>query len=175
MLEQATAGDGFRRVNRVLAEVDVLNHALLVHDEGRPLSQLVAGSPDLLKANRHPELLEHPQIRITQELKVNIELLREGGIRRRAVTAYAENYGVTRIQLWPISLIGFEFGASSLGEGEHIENEDHVLLASEVAELDLLPIIAEQSEIRRLVSGTQDPRSRGLSESRRSEGEGHQG
>lgn len=58
VLEQAAAGDGFRRINRVLAEIDVLNHALLVDDEGRALSQLVARSPDLFKANRHPKLFE---------------------------------------------------------------------------------------------------------------------
>ena len=175
MLEQAAAGDGFRRINRVLAEVDVLNHALLVDNEGRALSQLVARSPDLFKANRHPKLFEDLQICIAQERKVNVELLREGSVRRRAVTTYAENYRVGRIQLWPISLIGFEFGASSLCKGEHVEDEDNVLLASKVAEFDLLPIITEQREVRRLVSGAQDPRSRGLSKSRRSEGESHQG
>jgi hypothetical protein len=103
---------------------------------------------------------------------VNIELLREGSVRRRAVTTYPKNYCVARIQLWPISLIGFEFVASGFCKGEHVEDKDNVLLPFEVAELDLLPVIAEQGKIWSLVSGTQDVRCGSLSAGGRSEGKG---
>jgi hypothetical protein len=151
MLEQAAAGDGFGGVHRVLTNVDVLNDPLLVDNEGRALSQLVARSTHLLHPNRYPKLFENLKVRIAQERKAEAELLREGSVRRRAVTTDSENHRIARIQLWPISLIGFEFAASSLRKGEHIEDEDDILLASEVAELDLLPVIAQQREIRSLV------------------------
>lgn len=174
-LQQAAAGDGLRRVHRILANVDVLDDTLFVDNEGRALSQFVARSTDLFLANRDPKLLEDFEVRIAQERKRDIELLREGGIRRRAVTAYAENYCVARIQLWPISLIGFEFVASSLCKGQHVEDEHDILLPSEVAELDLFPVIAQQCEIWGLVSRPQDSRGRGLSQSGRREGKGREG
>ena len=151
MLEQAAAGNSFCGIDRVLANVDVLNDTLLVDHEGRALSQFVARSTNLLQPNRHPKLFEDLEVRVAQKRKTETELLRVGSIRRRAVTTNSENHGVARIQLWPISLIGFEFAASSLRKGEHIEDEDDILLAFEIAELDLLPIIAEEREIRSLV------------------------
>jgi hypothetical protein len=151
MLEQAAAGDGFGGVHRVLANVDVLNDTLLVDNKGRALSQFVARSTNLLQPDRHPKLFENLEVGIAQEWKTEAELLRVGSVRRRAVTTNSENHRVACIQLWPISLIGFEFAASSLGKGKHIEDEDDILLAPEIAELDLLPIIAEEREIRSLV------------------------
>ena len=88
MLKQAAAGHGFRRVDRVLAHVDVLNHALLVDNEGRALSQFIARPTDLFKTNRDPKRLEDLEVRIAQERKVDIELLCEGSVRRRTITTY---------------------------------------------------------------------------------------
>ena len=174
MLEQAAAGDGFRGIDRILANVDVLYDALFVDDKSRTLSQFVARSTNLLQPNRNPKLFENLQVRIAQEWKTEAELLRVGSVRCRAVTTDSENHRVACIQLWPISLIGFEFTASSFGKCEHVEDENDVLLASKIAELDLFPVIAEEREIRSLVSWPQDPHGRGLSESRRRESCGEQ-
>jgi hypothetical protein len=70
-------------------------------------------------------------------------LLGVGGIRRRAIATNSEDDSVACIQFLPISLIGFEFGASSVGERKHVKDEDDVLFSSEIAEFDLLPVIAE--------------------------------
>jgi hypothetical protein len=174
MLEQAAAGDGLRWIHRVLADVDVLNDALFVDDKSRPLGQFVARSAHLFQAHRNAILLKHLEIWVTQERKSNVKLLREGSVRRRTVTTDTEHDGVARIQLWPISLIGFEFTASSFGKRKHVEDENDVLLPSEIAELDLFPVIAEKREIGSLVSRPQDPCGRGLSESRRRKGSGEQ-
>lgn len=151
MSEEATGGDGFRRVNRILSDVDVLDDALFINDECRTLSQFEAGAAHHFLANRDSVLSEHFEIGISQQWEMNIQLLREGSVRRRAVTTDAKDNRVARVQLWPINLIGFEFAASSLCKGEYVKDEDDILLSSKVAELDLLPGVAEQREVRCLV------------------------
>jgi hypothetical protein len=148
MPEEATGGDSFRRVNGILSDVDVLDDALLIHDERCTLSQLVAGAAHHFLANGHSVLSENLEICIGQQREMNVKLLREGGVRRRAVTADAKDNRVARVQLWPINLIGFEFAASSLCECEYVKDEDDVLLSSKIAKSDLFPVIAEQREVR---------------------------
>jgi hypothetical protein len=142
MLEEATGGNGFRRVNGILADVDMLDDALLINDECRTLSQFVAGATHHFLANGHPVLSENLEICIGQQGEMNINLLREGSVRRRAVTADAKDNRVARVQLWPINLIGFEFTASSLCKCEYVEDQDDVLFRSKIAEFDLFPIVA---------------------------------
>ncbi len=152
MPEKAAGLDGFRRVDCFLAQLDALNDALFVDDEGRALRELVTGTPHLLLANWHAVLSEHLEVRVAQQREMNVELSGKGGVGCGAITTNSKNDRVTRVQLWPISLIGFEFTASSLCEGQHIKDQDDVFLPSKLAELDLLPIIAEQREVRCLVS-----------------------
>src|SRR5277367_4136615 len=118
MPKEATGGDGFCRVHGILSDVDMLDDALLIHDERCTLSQFVTGAAHHLLANRHSVLFENLEICIGQQRELNIKLLGEGGIRRRTVTAYAKDNRVAPVQLLPISLIGFEFAASSLCEGQ---------------------------------------------------------
>ncbi len=172
MPQKAARLHRFRRVHCVLAQLDTLNDALFVDDERRALRQLVTRAPHLLLANRHSVLPEHFEVRVAQQGEMNVDLARKCRVRCRAVTTNSKNNRVTRFQLWPISLIGFQFAASSLGEGEHVEDEDDVLFPSKLAELDLLPIIAEQREVRGLVSGAQQVCSGALGVSRSSKGQG---
>src|SRR5208282_3487594 len=104
-----------------------LNDALFVDDERRALRQLVTRAPHLLLANWHSVLPEHLEVGVAQQREMDVDLASKCGIRCRAVTTNSENDRVTRFQLWPISLIGFQFAASSLREGEHVEDENDVL------------------------------------------------
>jgi hypothetical protein len=173
VLEQAARCHRLRRVDGVLSEVHVLNDPLLVDDERRTLSQLVTRATDLFETHGHAILPEHLETGIAQEGKVNVDLFREGRVRCGAITTNAKNHRVIRIQLGPINLIGFEFAASGVGKGKHIKNEDDVLLTSKIAELDLLPIVAQQREIWRFVTGAQHAWRWDFGECRGSNGQGH--
>ena len=63
---------------------------------------------------------------------MDVELLGVRRVRCRTVTADPEDHRIACFQLWPISLIGFEFTASGFGEGQDVENEHHVLLAVKI-------------------------------------------
>ena len=97
VFEQATGGDHFRRVDGVLPDVHVLNDALLVDNKRCPLSQLETATSYLFEANGHPILSQHFEVRISEEGKVNVELLRESCVCCRAVTANSENHRVACI------------------------------------------------------------------------------
>src|SRR5713101_7327429 len=72
-----------------------------------------------------------------------------------AANANAENDGVRSVELGHISLIGLKFLRSTLGKRQNVESQNHIFLAAVIAELHLLPVIVEQSEIRRHVAGLQ--------------------
>jgi hypothetical protein len=172
MLEQAAGGDRLGGVDRILAYVDVLYDTLLVDDERRSLRQFVARGPDLLHAERHPKLFEHLSVRIAQQRKMNVDLLRVCGVRRWTVTAHPKDHRLACFQLGPISLIGFQFAGSSIREGQHVENDDHVLLPAEIAEFHFLPVVAEESEVWCFVSWSENTARRSLGMGQGGEGKG---
>ena len=173
MVEQAAGRHCLRGVDGILSNVDMLNDALFVDDERRTLSELVTGTADLLQTHGHPILPKHLEARVAQERELNVDLLGEGCIRCGTVTTDSENHRVARGQLGPINLIGFEFAGSSIGEGEHVEDEHDVLLPSKIAQLDLFPVVAQQSEIRRFLADAQDVGRWGISEGRGGNGQRH--
>lgn len=150
----------------------MLNHTLLVDDERRALRKFVARAPDLFQTLRHSIQLEYLAIRVTEQREVNINLFRVCGVRRGTVTAHTKNDRVTGFQLGPISLIGFQFTGSGVGEGKDVEDDDHVLLAAKVAEFDFLPFIAQQREVGCFVSWPKNPGRRDVGTSGGCEREG---
>ena len=107
MLEHAAGRHSLRGIDRLLADIHVLDDASLVDNEGRALRQFVARVPYLLEPERDSILLKHLVVLVAQQWKVNIQLPRECCIRCRTIAAYSEDNGVACFQLWPISLIGF--------------------------------------------------------------------
>ena len=61
----------------------------------------------------------------------------------------------TCFELGQISLIGLEFLRSTAGKCQDVEGEDDVFLAAIIAQLHLLPFVAEKREIRRNVAHLQ--------------------
>jgi hypothetical protein len=147
-----TAGRySFGRVDSVLTDLHALNDAPFVHHEGRPLRQVVAGAANLFLSKRDTVLLKHFPVLVAQQRKMNVKLSSEGSVGGGTVGANSQDDGVACFQLWPISLIGFEFTASSFCESQDIEDENDILFGQVVAQSHFFPIVAQKREVRCLV------------------------
>ena len=136
------------RVNRAIALLDVLDDAVLIDDDVgalRPLVSLVF----LVVVLQNAVGSEHFLIHIAQQRELYIDLLGEGGVRGWAIHAYAKNFRVGGIDLACAysRLDRLELLGSTTGERQDVNRQEDVFLSAIIAELDRLPLIAEQTEI----------------------------
>src|SRR6202034_1562474 len=102
-------------------------------------------------------LLQHLLVHIAEQRELDIDLLREGGVRCRTIHAYAENFGVGGVDVSCVysRLDRLELLGSTTGKSKDIDGQEDVLLPFVVAEPDGFPLIAEQGEIRSRVTNLQ--------------------
>src|SRR6202041_2568395 len=132
----------------------VLNFSFLVHDDGRSLRPLVFVP---LHVVRFQDSIcgEDFTIHVAKERKSNCDLFCECGVCCGAVYTDSKYHGVACFQLGHISLIGLQFLGSATCKCENVKRQDDVFLAAEIAQLHRLPVVRQQSEIRRHVSHLQ--------------------
>jgi len=142
-----THGDRVVWVHSALVKFDVLNFSFLVHNDrsaARPLEIVALNVVFLQDAVFDQGFAVH----VAQQRHGDVDLFGKGGVGGGTVYTDSEDDGVGGFELGLISLIGLEFLRSATGESQDVEGEDDVFLATEIAQLHRLPLIAKQSEIR---------------------------
>jgi hypothetical protein len=97
--------DGCIRIHGAIVLIDMLNLAVLIHDESRALRKLVIVA-FLVVLLQNPILFQNFPVHVAQEGKGHADLLGKGGVRGRRVNADSEYDGIARFQFGQISLIG---------------------------------------------------------------------
>jgi len=128
--------------------VDQLDDALLVDDDvgaKGPLVGLVLNVVPFQDAVG----LEHFAVHIAEEREGDTDLFGEGGVGGGTVQADAEDFGVRGVNFsgGDSSLDRLQLLRSTAGESQDVDGEENVFLATIVAELHGLPLIAKQCEI----------------------------
>jgi len=145
VLQQAAGGAGAAGVDGRLADLDVLNHAILVDDKSGAVREALLFVQNAVVFGYRP-------LEVAKEWEAKILLLRERGVGSRAVHADAENLSVVLLELGDISLIRLQLLRSTTGEGQDVKGQHHVFLPQIIAELYILPIGVLERELRRLVT-----------------------
>lgn len=122
-------GDCRIRIHGAIVLLDVLDFAVLIHDERGAPRKLVLVS-FLLIILHNPVLFQHFPVHIAQEGKRHADLLGKCGIRSGRVNADSEYDGVACFQLGQISLIGLEFFRSTAGKRQYVKRENYILLST---------------------------------------------
>jgi len=124
----------------------VANDAIFVHDKRGALRPLVLIILDVV-VFQDAVLLQDLAVHVAEKREGHADFFREGAVGGGAVYADSENYGVCRVQLGLISLIGLEFFRSTFGERQHIEGEDHVFLPAIIRQMHGVPFVVEQCKV----------------------------
>jgi len=156
VLKKAAGGVGPARVNCRVSYFDMLDGAVLVDDEGGAVRKALLFVQD-------PVFFGNRPLEVAQEREVELFLLRESGIRCRAVNADAQDLRVGLLEFGDISLIRLQLLRSTPGEGQNVKCQHHILLPQKIAQLHILPVGVLEREVRRLVThfergGTRRPR-----------------
>jgi hypothetical protein len=108
--------DRVRRVNRPVAFLNVLDLALLVHDEGGAIGKLKLVIQDAVFLRDLPR-------HVAQKRKCDPDLFGECGVGGKSVDADAKNSGLLKVDLAGIDtrLVGLQLFRSTTGEGKHVE------------------------------------------------------
>jgi len=93
--------------------------------------------------------LEHFAVHIAEEREGDPDLFGEGGVGGGTVHADAEDFGVRGVDFsgGDSSLDRLKLLRSTAGESQDVDRKENVFLATIVAELHGLPLIAKQCEI----------------------------
>jgi hypothetical protein len=136
-----------------VALFDVLDDAVFVYDDVGPLRPLVGVALNIV-ALEDAVGGQHPLIHIAQKRELDVDLLGEGGIGRGGIHADAKNFRIGGINFAAVDsrLDRLELLRSTTGESEDVNGKEDVFLALVVAELDRLPLVAQQGEIRSGIS-----------------------
>jgi hypothetical protein len=137
------------RIDGTIPFLDVLDHAIFVDDDIGPLRPLIGFVLDVV-AFEDAVFLQHLLVHIAQQGELDVDLLREGGVRGGTIHAHAKNFGVGGVDLTCgySRLDRLELFGSTTGEGKNVNREQHVLLTAVVAEFDRFPLIAKKGEVR---------------------------
>jgi len=150
VFEQTTRRAGAAGINRILARLDVLDHAVLVnHERG------TVGETMFLIQNAVG--LRNGSLKVAQKGEIDVFLLGKGAVGGRAVDADAQNLGSILLEFGDISLIRLQLLRSTTGEGEYIERQHYVLLSGELTKRNLVAVLIGQSEVWGLVANSQRP------------------
>lgn len=109
------------RVHGAIVLFDVLDFAVLIHDERGAPRKLVLVS-FLFVILHNPVLFQDFPVHVAQEGKGHANLLGEGGICGGGVDADSEYDGVACFQLGQISLIGLKLFRSTTGKRQHVKS-----------------------------------------------------
>src|SRR5580704_3974068 len=136
------------RINRAVAFFDVLHDPVFVDDDVGPLRPLIRFVLDVV-AFEDAVFLQHLLVHVTEKRELDVDLFGEGGVRCGTIHAHAKNFGVGEVNLscGYSRLHGLELFRSTTCECKNVDGEEDVLLALEVAQLNVLPLIAEQGEV----------------------------
>lgn len=136
-----------------VAFFDVLHDAVFVDDD-------VGAHSPLVSVTLHVMSLEdavggqHLFVHVTEQRKLDVDLLGESGVGCGGIHADAKNFGIGGVDFSCVDsrLDRLELFGSTSGEGENVDGEEDIFLAFVVAELNGFPLVAEQSEVRGGVS-----------------------
>ena len=98
VLERAARGAGAARVNRFLALLDELNHAILIHNECRPIRETSVRVENSI-------VLRDFALKIAKEWKREPVLLGKDFVGRRTVHADPQDLHALLLEIGDISLI----------------------------------------------------------------------
>ncbi len=143
-LSEARAGFVARgRVQRSGTGLHSANDALLVDHEDRALRQTKQGMEDSVA-------FRDLSVGVTEEGETKPQLSSKPLVRCRAADADAEDLTLPFIHLGETSLVRLQLASSSGGVRQNIEDQNHILLPTVVAELDQVSVLIEQGKVRRL-------------------------
>src|SRR4029077_6070283 len=151
LVQSGANRDGGGRIHRGITLLGVLDFFLLVHQDRCPLRPLILAALHVVGL-QYLVRRQHFFVHVAEKRKRNSDLLGECGVSGGTVDADSEDDGVACFGFGQISLIGLKFLCSTFGKRQNVEGEDDVFLAAIIAQLHLLPLIAEQREIGRNVS-----------------------
>ena len=136
-----------------VAFFDVLDDAVFVDDDVGALRPLVGFRLHVVSLEDAIGA-EHLFIHVAEQRKLDIDLLGEGGVGCGGIHADAENFRIRGVDFAAVDsrLDRLELFGSTTCEGEHIDGEKDIFLATKIAEFDCFPLIAEQAEVRRGVA-----------------------
>ena len=120
----------------------MLNLSLLVHDESGAVCELGFIVQDAI-------CLRDFALHVTEEWKLDTNLLGEGGVRGRSVNADSQNCRVVEVDLAIVdtSLVSLKFLGSTTGKGKDVERQNDVLFAPKIAQLYRGSQMAAQREV----------------------------
>ena len=136
-----------------VAFFDVLDDAVFVDDDVGALGPLkglilhVVTFEDAVRA-------EHFFVHVAEEREFDVDLFGEGGVGGGRIHADAKDFRIGTVDFSCVDsrLDRLELFGSTTCEGEHIDGEKDIFLATKIAEFDCFPLIAEQAEVRRGVA-----------------------
>ncbi len=131
MLEQAASLVGAVRVDGRGVLLDVPDNPFLVDYEGHPVRE-----PMMLV--EYPVLFGDGPLEVAQQREGQAFLLGEDAVGSETVNTDAEDLRPRLLEFGDISLIRLELLRSTPRESQHVERQDDVLLAQEVAQLHWL-------------------------------------
>jgi len=149
-------GDGRVGIDGAVAFFDVADDALFIDDDVGALRPLVGFLLNVV-ALQDAVLGEHLVVHVAEQRKTDADLFCKSGIGRGTIHANAENCCIGSVDLTrgDSSLDRLKLFRSTTGKGQDVHGEKYILLAAEVAELYVFPLVAEQGEIRRGVTNFQ--------------------
>ena len=127
-------------------DILVANDTLLIDDEIRSLSHAPLAIEHSISVNRLEVGI------ITDERKVELQIIGERLLGKSQVAADAYNLGVHSLKIAVIVPTGRQFRDSRGGKIEHVKFDQNVFLSLKAAELQLATLRAGQFEIRGFVS-----------------------
>jgi hypothetical protein len=135
-------------IDGAVAFFDVADDAILIDDDVGALRPLVGFLLDVISL-QDAVGGEHLVVHVAEKREINADLLGEGGIGSRTVHANAENFRIRSVDLTrgDSSLDRLKLFRSTAGESQDVDGQENVLLAAEVAELYIFPLVAEQGKI----------------------------
>jgi hypothetical protein len=135
-------------IDGAVAFFDVANDAILIDDDVGALRPLVGF---LLHVISLQDAVggEHLVVHVAEKREINVDLLGERGIGSRTIHANAENFCIRGVDFTrgDSSLDRLKLFRSTARKGQDIDGQENVLLAAEVTELYIFPLVAEEGKI----------------------------
>src|SRR3984893_687937 len=145
--ELGANGDGIVWIDGASLFLHRLDYASLIDHESSALRPIIFFFLYVVHF-QDAGLLQHLAVHVAEERKRDADLLSKSVVGGGTVYANSEDDRIRCFELGHISLIGLKFFRSTLGKGKNVKGEDDVFLAAVITEVDLLPMIVEQCEIR---------------------------
>lgn len=150
-MQPGADGDGAVRIHGAVTLFDVLNFSCFIDNNGSSLRPLIFAALHIVGL-QYLVRRQHFLVHVAEKRKRDSDLLGECGVGGGTVDADSEDDGVACVEFGQISLIGLKFLRSTAGKCQDVEGKNDVFLAAIIAQLHLLPLVAEQREIGRNVS-----------------------